>query len=229
MSRKDEFKSENPNPATKFLNWKSNDKNFAYWCKEEEKEIHVEIPLTFLVLKDLSTVGGWHDASESGIYGNEVKSLFEEPIFARAYKANAPIAEGLYKDIKNTVNDAGGHYVKSLYVMLKDGSIVNVKLKGSAVKEWSDFTAKGRQRMSDEWVSVFNSEDRKKGSITYSVPLFQYDKSLSKKEASEADIAYDLVNDYFVSKVNSTPENDVNNIETEHENVSSDLDPDLEL
>ena len=236
MSRQDEHKSTNPNPAKKFLGWKSDNKDFAFWDKETEKEVHIPIPFAFLVLKDLSTVGGWHDASESGIFGNEVKFLGTEPITARAYKANSPIATGLYKEIKTTVTDAGGHYVKSLYVMLKDGSIVNIKLKGSAVKEWSDFTSKGKERMSDEWVSAYSFEARKKGKINYSVPLFKYDGSLSPKDNASADLAYNEVQNYFNDKLKGSNEAEaINNIDTEHEEIpnrapiDTTIPPDLEL
>jgi hypothetical protein len=63
-------------------------------------------------------------------------------------------------------------------------------LKGAAVQEWGEAFNKGRSRMADEWVTVAGADDRKKGSVKYSVPLFAFDKSLSTKENDLADIAY---------------------------------------
>lgn len=196
MSRKDEFKNENPNPAKRFLDWKSDNKCFSYYDKEKEERIEVPLPFKFLVLKEMQTVKGWNDASESAIYSNEVKYLSTEELNVRSFKGGE-IAKGLYKDIRSKVIDAGGHYVKSIYIMTEDNEIWNLQLKGSAVSEWGEFTKKSKSRLFDEWVEVTEAEERKKGSIKYSVPVFMYNTSLTEAEGNKADEVYKILEVYM--------------------------------
>lgn len=196
MSRKDEFKNENPNPAKRFLDWKSDNKCFSYYDKEKEERIEVPLPFKFLVLKEMQTVKGWNDASESAIYSNEVKYLSTEELNVRSFKGGE-IAKGLYKDIRSKVIDAGGHYVKSIYIMTEDNEIWNLQLKGSAVSEWGEFTKKSKSRLFDEWVEVTEAEERKKGSIKYSVPVFMYNTSLTEDEGNKADEVYKTLEVYM--------------------------------
>ena len=105
------------NPTSKYLEWKSNDKSFSYYDREAGENVKVELPLKFLFLQNYHTVKGWNDASESGIYSNEVFYIGSEPMTVRSLKGGV-IAEGLYKDIKPTITAAGGKYNRSIYVML---------------------------------------------------------------------------------------------------------------
>ena len=124
-----------------------------------------------------------------------MKNIGSEPIKVNSFgKSN--IAEGLYKDIKKEVNDAGGNYYKSLYIMLEDGELCNLCIKGSAVKAWGDFTQKARRRLPDEWVSITEVEELKKGRIEYSVPIFKFDGSLTEAKGKLADTAFDLLENY---------------------------------
>lgn len=196
MSRASEFKNENPNPAQRFLEWKSENKCFQFYDKEAQQRVDVKLPFKFLTLKEMHTVKGWSDSSESAIFANEVKFIGTEPLNVRSFKGGE-IAKGLYKDIKSRVKDFGGHYVKSIYIMTEDGEIWNISLKGSAVQSWGDFTQKSRSRLSDEWVVVEDAEERKKGSIKYTVPVFKYQTSLSKDEGTKADQVYATLKMYM--------------------------------
>lgn len=194
-NRQKAFVTESNNPVAKWLEWKSEVKCFAYYDKEQGKNIEVPLPFKFLTIDEYHTVKGWHDASNSGIYANEVKNIGSEPIKVNSFgKSN--IAEGLYKDIKKEVNDAGGNYYKSLYIMLEDGELCNLCIKGSAVKAWGDFTQKARRRLPDEWVSITEVEELKKGRIEYSVPIFKFDGSLTEAKGKLADTAFDLLENY---------------------------------
>ena len=196
MSRKDEFQNTNPNPAQRFLEWKSEKKCFQYWDKQSESNIEVKLPFKFLVLKEMHTVKGWSDSSESAIFSNEVKFIGTEPLNVRSFKGGE-IAKGLYKDIKSRVKDFGGHYVKSIYVMTENNEIWNLQLKGSAVQEWGEFTKKSRARLTDEWVICHDADERKKGSIKYTVPVFKYETSLSADEGKKADEVYATLQMYM--------------------------------
>lgn len=214
MSRKSEFQSQNPNPATKFMEWKSNDKAFSYYNKETKENVVVPIPFKFLTLMEFHTVKGWNDASESAIYSNEVKFIGQEELTVKSFKGGE-IASGLYKDIKGKVQAAGGHYTKSIYAMMEDGTIVNFQLKGSAVKEWGEFTQKSRSRLSDEWVEVTEAKEQKKGSVKYSTPVFMFNTSLNDKQNDMADACYDILKAYMDKYVGSdnTPKEDVADME----------------
>jgi len=195
-NRKQAFATPQSNPATKFIDWKSNDKCFEFYDKEAQEKIKVNLPFKFLVLDEMHTIKGWNDATSSGIFSNEVKFISKEIMTVKPFKGNE-IAKGLYKDIKEKIVAAGGHYTKSIYIMLEDGSIANIQLKGSAVQSWGEFTQKTRSRLADEWVTVKTAKEGKKGAVKFHVPVFEFDKSLSEAEANLADDAFDVLEAYF--------------------------------
>ena len=195
-NRRSAFATPQSNPATKFIEWKSNDKCFNYYDKESQKNVEIPLPFKFLVLDELHTIKGWNDASSSNIYSNEVKFISKEVMTVKPFKGNE-IAKGYYKDIKDKVVAAGGHYTKSIYVMLEDGSLANISLKGSGVQKWGDFTQKTRKRLADEWVTVAKAEDGKKGAVKFSTPSFSFANSISDEEANMADEAFNVLESYL--------------------------------
>lgn len=221
------------NPATKFFEWKSNDKCFVYFDKsiadsmegkskdEIREKANIKVKnLTFLYLDELSTVKGWNDGMQSGIYSNEVKYISKEPMNVRLFKGGE-IAKGLYKDIKDKIVAAGAHYVKSIYIMLEDGSLANIQLKGSGTQAWGNFTAKVKNRLPDEWITVEGTIDGKKGAVKYSMPEFKFLRSLSEAEAEQADEAFDTLEAYLKTYLVKAP----NEIEVvDEEEVHDDLD-----
>lgn len=195
-NRKQAFQTPQSNPATKFIDWKSNDKCFEFYDKEAQTKVQIPLPFKFLVLDELHTIKGWNDATSSGIFSNEVKFISKEPMTVKPFKGNE-IAKGLYKDIKEKIISAGGHYVKSIYIMLEDGTLANLQLKGSAVQKWGEFTAKTRQRLPDEWVIVESVIDGKKGAVKFTTPDFKFQRSISESEAEQADEAFNILEGYL--------------------------------
>jgi hypothetical protein len=195
-NRRKAFEVPASNPATKFIEWKSNDKAFGFYDKEQEKKILIPLPFKFLVLDELHSVKGWNDATSSGIYSNEVKFISKEIMTIKSFKGNE-IANGLYKDIKEKIVSAGGHYVKSIYVMLEDGTLANLQLKGSVVQKWGEFTLKTRNRLPDEWVVIENAIEGKKGAVKFNVPEFKFLNSLSQKEGQQADEVFNILESYL--------------------------------
>ncbi len=197
------------NPTSKYLEWKSNDKSFSYYDKSAGENVKVELPLKFLFLQNYHTVKGWNDASESGIYSNEVLYIGSEPMTVRSFKGGV-IAEGLYKDIKPTITAAGGKYNRSIYVMLEDGTVANISLKGSGVRQWSDFMEANKNTIDNQWIEVLTSNDEKKGSIKYSTPEFTVGANLTKQDSAKADdVAAELkayLDGYFNKEVATTEE-----------------------
>lgn len=184
------------NPAKRFLEWKSNDKCFSYYDKEKKENVKVELPFKFLVLDQLHTVSGWNDATSSGIYSNEVKFISKQVMTVKPFKGNE-IAKGLYADIKDKVKNAGGHYVKSIYIMLEDGTLANIQLKGSAVQQWGEFTNKSLSRLPEEWVVVDKAVEGKKGAVKFTTPGFTFGGSLSDEQANQADLVFDELETYL--------------------------------
>ena len=196
MSRKDEFVSSNPNPAQKWLEWKSDSKQLGYYDKATSENKLVPLPFSFLVLKEMHTVTGWHDNSGSGIYSNEVKFISQEEVDVKSYKGGA-IKKGIYKEIKSDIQAAGGHYTKSIYAMTKQGTLINIRLKGSATQAWGDFSDKCRNRLTDEWVTLTGAEDRIKGKVSFSVPVFAFAGAISKEDEEKADAGYKEIDDFL--------------------------------
>lgn len=191
------------NPAVKFLEWKSDDKCFAYWDKEKKENVQLQLPLKFVILEHYHTVKGWNDASASGIYSNEVLFTGSEEMTVKSFKGGE-IAKGVYKDIKVKVNAAGGKYHRSIYAVTKDLEIINISLKGASVRSYSDFIEKESDRIfTTNWIEVSGFEEGKKGSIKYTTPIFK--KSDAIKDVSKiqpfAETLQNYMNDYMnVSK-----------------------------
>jgi len=208
-NRRSAFTTPQSNPATKFIDWKSNDKCFSYYDKEKQENVQIPLPFKFLVLDELHTVKGWNDATSSSIYSNEVKFISKEEMTVKPFKGNE-IAKGLYKDIKEKIVAAGGHYTRSIYVMLEDGLLANIQLKGSATQQWGDFTQKTRSRLADEWIIVKDTKDGKKGAVKFSMPNFVFEKSLNESEAKQADECFDILEAYLKTYL---VKKDINEIE----------------
>jgi hypothetical protein len=220
-NRKQAFAQPQTNPSTKFIEWKSNDKCFSFYDRETSANVSISLPFKFLVLDELHTVKGWNDASSSQINSNEVKFISRDEMVVKPFKGNE-IAKGLYKDIKEKIKAAGGHYVKSVYCMLEDGSIANLQLKGAACQSYGDFTAKTRSRLTDEWVVVAKAIDGKKGAVKYTTPGFEFDNSLSDSEADLADEAFNTLEAYL--KTYLTKAETINNEVVEETIDEDDLD-----
>lgn len=196
MSRQAEFQTTSSNPTKKYFEWKSDDKCFAYYDKETKQNVKVELPFKFLTLMEFHTIKGWNDKNQSGVYSNEVKSIGNDELNVRLFKGNQSV-KGVYKEIKDTIIAMGGHYTKSIYIMLEDGSIANVNIKGSSVQAWGDFTQKTRSRLSDEWIEVANAIELKKGKVNYSIPEFKFATSLNDSQCNLADNAYNQLKSYI--------------------------------
>lgn len=123
------------------------------------------------------------------------------------------LAKGLYSEIKDKVKSSGAHYFKSIYVMLSDGTMANLQMKGAVVQEWGEFTKKTRNRLPDEWVEISSFEERKKGATKYNVPIFKFKQSLTEDESKKADEVFDILEEYLRSYLKQDPEK-VDDIET---------------
>lgn len=205
------------NPATKFLSWKSNDQCFSYYDKDKAENVAVKLPFKFLLLDQLQSVKGWSDALSGQIISNEVKTVSDQEITAVCYHKNnkgesvkTTIAKGLYKDIKDAIVSAGAKYHKSIYIMLEDGTLANIQLKGAGVAEWGTFFNSNKKRLADEWVIVASAKQGKKGAVKFTTPEFKFERSLTESEAEQADSVFDELDAYLQQYLKKPV---VNNIE----------------
>lgn len=179
------------NPSKRWFEWNGEHGAIRYYDKEKKQDVEVAKPFTFLLLDQLGTVQGWHDASNSGIYANEVKDTRQERLIVKAFKGGV-LAEGLYRDIKDRVNSVGGQFVTNSYIAFKNGGdglvIGSMRFKGAALHAWSEFTRAHRNEIWNKAITIDGSTEGKKGRITFYTPTFK----LSDPSAETNKIAADL-------------------------------------
>jgi hypothetical protein len=163
-----------PNPAARWYEWNGELGVVRHYDKDEKKNIEAPKGFTFMVLDELASVGGWHDASESGIYSNAVRDTRTDVMVVKAFKGGT-LAEGLYKDIKDRVAKMGGHFVANCYIAAKIGDelkIAGLKLKGSALGAWMEFRKDNRKALYEKAVQITGCVEGKKGRIVFRTPTF---------------------------------------------------------
>lgn len=161
------------NPSTRWFEWHGSKGQINYWDKEAKRRVDVALPFTFLMLDELATVRGFHEASNSGIFANEVRDTRQETLLVRAFEGGE-IASGLYAAIRDRVKAHGGYFQASCYIAYKDGDtlkIGNLGLNGAALQAWSEFK-KHTNGLYGGAVSIVGYEDKTKGATKYRVPKF---------------------------------------------------------
>lgn len=180
------------NPAARWFEWNGEHGTVRYYDKDEKKNVDVALPFTFLLLDELASVRGWHDASDSGIYSNEVKDTRTDILVVKSFKGGT-LAEGLYKDIKDRVNSMGGDFNAACYVGFKNGGdglgIGHLRFKGAALGAWMEFRKANRGALYSKAIDVTGYTEGKKGKVTFRVPTFK-SRDISR-ETNEAAMALD--------------------------------------
>lgn len=202
MSRHDETIGRMPNPTEYFLEWNAEQKTFCYWSKDESETKPFPLPFTFLALKFVNSITGFNEGTKQGIFSNEVTDTRYEH-FRVSFRDGSFLASGLYADIKDEVKAAGGKYTRSIYAMTPKGAIINVRLKGAQMVNFSSIEKYGN-RWQDEFIQVaaFETKIYKEGEkeTEYTVPKFSFGGSLTPDHEKKAGKAYDLIIQYFNSK-----------------------------
>jgi hypothetical protein len=165
-----------PNPAVRWFEWTGEKGVVRYYDKTKEQNVEVELPFTFLLLDQLATVKGWHESSQSGIYSNEVRDTRADVMVVKAFKGGT-IAEGLYKDIKDRVNVAGGRFNANCYIAFKgdDGDLTlgSLRFKGAALGAWMEFTKTHRADLYKKAIEIHGVSEGKKGRVIFKTPVFR--------------------------------------------------------
>jgi hypothetical protein len=172
MPRQNLNQETTPNPSKMFAEWK--DGIFRYYDKQLEKNVELPSDFTFIVIDELTTVKGWNDPSQSGIYSNEVRNTKTEKLLVKSFKGGK-IAEGLYEDIKPSIVAAGGKYCKSVYIAYKDGELKmgNIQFSGASLGAWFDFVKENKSEIYKQAVKLVGKLEDKKGSVKFSIPVFK--------------------------------------------------------
>ena len=126
------------NPCSRWFEWHGSKGLLNYWDKEKKERAEVKPPFPFFVLDILSTVKGWHESSESGIFANEVRDTRQDVLVVRAFKGGE-LASGIYQSIRDRVGNLGGYFVTGgNHIAFRDESgalkIGNVNLNGAAAQ-----------------------------------------------------------------------------------------------
>lgn len=162
-------------PCTRWIEWNGEHGVLSYYNKAEKKDVPMGAKFVFILLDVLATIKGWHDASESGIYSNEVKDTRQEPFVVKAFKGGE-LASGIYAGIKDRVGSMGGHFTANLYIAFRDDAgplqIGSLQFKGAALREWMEFSKKNRADLYKKALAITGFTEGKKGKVTYRVPTF---------------------------------------------------------
>ena len=158
------------NPAKKFFSWKGGIGVWEYYDKDKQEKVQISDTMYIVPLDELSTIKGWHDGSQSGIYSNEVKNLNEEELSVKSFKGGE-LTKGLYSSIKGNLQ--GGKFCKSVYAAILDSKgnvieMVNFSFSGSSLGSWIEAEIKIKE---GKILTISkNPEQQKKGATTYYVP-----------------------------------------------------------
>lgn len=190
MSRSNPQENGAPNPAVRWFEWNGEKGVVRYYDRDAKANVDVGSDFTFVLLDQLGSVRGWHDATESGIYSNEVKDTRQEVLVVKAFKGGV-LAEGLYKDIKDRVNNLGGQFVANCYIAFRDGgsrlSIGSLRFKGAALGAWMEFCKAHRANLYKKAVRIHGFTEGKKGRIVFRVPVLAL-VDLSEQSNAEATV-----------------------------------------
>lgn len=195
------------NPCTRWFEWAGGSDGgvVRYYDKDAGKQIDVGDKFAFLLLDELAAVKGWHDASDSGIYSNEVRDTRQEVLVVKSFKGGE-LASGLYAQIRDRVGNFGGHFHSSCYIAYKDGDsykLGNIGFKGAALMAWMDFKKKAGRKDSRpayyvDAVRINGFEEGTKGRVVFRVPKFAL--APASEEANEQATELDRELQSFMSE-----------------------------
>lgn len=197
MSRSNNSQQQGPNnPCNRWHEWSGARGSLNYYDKDTKQKVELGDQFTFMLLDELAVIKGWHEASQSGITSNEVRSTGDTQLVVRAFKGGE-LCRGFYKDIKDKVLSVGGHYFTSLYIAYYDDNqelqIGNIQLKGAALRAWMDFKNNNKGGvLYQKAISIHGTTEGKKGAVKFKVPVFKLrdvsDETQAKAVALDAQV-----------------------------------------
>ena len=201
-------------PCTRWIEWDGSNGEFRYYDKEQKKNVSLGDSLTFILLDQVATIKGWHDASGSGIFSNEVRDIKQDVLVVKAFKGGS-LAVGPYQQIRDRVIAQGGHFTANLYAAIKsdDGlAIASVQFKGAALNSWVEFSKKNRSELYKKAIRCKGFEEGKKGKIVFRTPVFHLSDVSPETDAKALDcdrVLQEFLKGYFArprsEQVEQTP------------------------
>lgn len=171
MSRSVDIKE---NPCKRYLQWDSEKGEFNWYDKDAKAKVPITTPFEFLVLDELTTIKGFYEKENTGVWSNEVKNTKTQALTVRT--KSGVLEEGLYQDIKDKLDTYGAGYTRSLYIGVKNEDnefeIWNIQMKGAAFSGWLEFCKTAKNKIYSEKVSFVSFRSDKKGRVTFTVPEF---------------------------------------------------------
>ena len=233
MSRVNRMASGNSNPAELFITWSSKHQKFVYYDKEAKANYMIDMPFKFLAISKYITVTGWNQKNEFSLISNEVKDISDELTVNAYYKGGngkEQIVKGDWKSISELMELKKGKFTQSVYAMLPDGKVVNIKLSGASLSTWFEFQKNQTDRFFNDWVVVNGFKEGVNGSVEYTYPVFEWGTSLDKPSQERAEVADSKIEEYEKSYFkNSEPEKDAfegrsRSEVDKHEKIAAELD-----
>ena len=184
------------NPATRFFEIKGDGKIY-YYDKETKENVNVKAPFRFLVLDEVSQVGGGvkdRSGEYKGFWSNAVKDSNDKFVVRSGHNGHTQIvAEGTWAEVKASL--VGAKYVKGLYIGYynddKALSIGYLKLKGASLSAWFEFNKDRRRIDVGAFTVKGRSDELTNGNTVYYEPVFDWTDKV-KDETEEAAIALDV-------------------------------------
>lgn len=180
------------NPATRFFEWGARQGGISWYDKKKKERIAVELPFRFLVLEQVSTIGGGKIVGTGKNkqfirYWSNALPKFDinrATFFVRSEEG--PVGQGIYNECKTI---PGAKLVAGLYIAYHDDdgrlTIGHLKLEGSARNTWFDFT-KGRNVETGVITLTRGTEETDQNDNVYYLPRFQQSDAVTPETESAA-------------------------------------------
>lgn len=198
-----------PNPCTRWHEWNGEKGTPRYYDKELKANVDLKLPFEFVLLDRLSTITGWHNNSEAGIFSNEIRDTRDEPLIVRSFKLKESIAEGLYTDIKDKVKANGGKFTLNLYIAYAEeaGTLAlgSLRIHGAAMSAWFEFEndKANRSLLYTKGIRITSTLHGEKGSgkkaIEWEAPVFEFYDLEGEENEQAAAIDRDILQPYLRS------------------------------
>lgn len=193
------------NPSDNFLKYESKHGHITFWHKTKKKEIVIDLPYSFHILKHTFSIRGVNDGLT--IFSNEIESTLNESFRVQTKKnvdgkyQYGDILFGQYADIKPKLRDNKCALFVNLYVSDQYDKLNCLRLNGKSIHKFFLFLDKKYPKL--EGVTLGSeSVDTPHGTFRY--PDFVCNKGWQNNRQLNEDVA--TINDYFTKYFKSKSE-----------------------
>lgn len=180
------------NPAKRFFEWSAKHGQVRYYDKDKKENVDVKMPFGFLVLDQLSQIGGGKKVGHGktkefiGYYSNAVRRFDINTAHFIVRSKDGVVGEGKYQEVKAIT---GAKLVASLYIAFFDDNNVlqigHLKLAGSGMGQWFEF-GKGRNVETGRISIARGEECEDEDGRIYYLPAFSQSSELKPETEARA-------------------------------------------